>query len=368
MKNQLKHLLILVSLGIMLICGQCFAGEKGVANFFWWTDMQYREKITAKTFFKGPKSAKNYAKLGERLANEYNAKNIDYGIFTGDMIWEADNNKGVYPWATWGWPNAEYIFKCIDYKRPSIKSGKRDIPYGVLAGNHDVLSDPLDVESYSDFEKSFKPYTSRFGKDKFKNKSCYREDFLNNVGHCDVVEAGGQNFVIIYMSYGINKMTDAKTKSVSGKECPVNEASKEWMNHVLDKYKNMKAILCFHDAKDTSSNSYSYYKDVVEKNDNVFMVLGGHYLARITSKKSDGNRVMAEDGGHSEKTVHFRKSDGTSRKVHILFHNYQEMENYGDCGYYRRIQLDLNKNSMKLWSENVVNKDVIDRVEINNVF
>lgn len=285
-----------------------------IVRFMWWTDNQCVE-IWKKTFKVYPDSPLAYEAISKKFVKNYESKYVQYGIFTGDFVWEADSDKGVFPWAVGGWPNAEHIFNVIDYKMPLLKLLDRKISYGVLAGNHDIING------------DYSPYTKRFGEHRFKNKPCYGGSFKNNVGHYDLISAGGVDFVIVYMSYGVNS-TDASN----------------YVDSVLKKYPNKKAIICTHE------DPY-WVRMVAHDNSNVFMTLHGHYYY---------------EGVHDYTSSH---GDGTG-VIHHLAHNYQTSgEVYvGQPGYFRMIEMNITQNTLKLWSENAVNGHKIDESEITKLF
>ena len=69
----------------------------------------------------------------------------------------------------------------------------RHNPYGVLAGNHDV-----DHKS-SDYTQ----FTKWFGEDRFKDKPYYGESYKNNRGHYDLISANGNDYIMLYMGWGV---------------------------------------------------------------------------------------------------------------------------------------------------------------------
>ena len=66
-------------------------------------------------------------------------------------------------------------------------------PYGVLAGNHDV---DHKTEDYTQF-------SARFGENRYNSNPWYGGSYKNNKGHYDLVSAGGIDFIMVYMGWGI---------------------------------------------------------------------------------------------------------------------------------------------------------------------
>ena len=175
------------------------------------------------------------------LADNAEAWKIKYMMLTGDIVDDWDHE--------YQWINADRSLKVVE---------EAGIPYGVLAGNHDVAATLADNGNY---------YTY-FGADRFENQPTFGESYQNNLGHYDLVSQNGQDFVIVYMSWNIY------------------EEEINWINDVLAKYSDRKAILCFHaytHTKESVDGLLDYYgvmirDQVVKKNKNVFAVLNGHYF------------------------------------------------------------------------------------------
>lgn len=166
---------------------------------------------------------------------------------------------------TYEWENADEAMGILD---------KAGMPYGVLGGNHDVAAGLADYENYYKY----------FGENRFKTQPTYGGTYQNNKGHYDLISEGGQDFIIVYMSWNIY------------------QDEIDWMNHVLSQYSDRKAILCFHtytNVKQSGGTYLDYYgqlvqKYVVEKNPNVFAVLNGHYHG------SSYETVMFDDDGDGQ--------------------------------------------------------------------
>ena len=175
------------------------------------------------------------------LADNAEEWKIKYMMLTGDIVDDWDHE--------YQWVNADRALKVVE---------EAGIPYGVLAGNHDVAANLADNENYYQY----------FSADRFVNQPTHGETYQNNLGHYDLVSQNGQDFVIVYMSWNIY------------------QEEIDWMNQVLAKYADRKAILCFHaytHTKESVDGLLDYYgvmirDQVVKKNKNVFAVLNGHYF------------------------------------------------------------------------------------------
>lgn len=128
--------------------------------------------------------------------------NIQYLFHDGDIIDDIDMISQ--------WENADAAYKKLD---------EAGLPYGVLAGNHDVGHLTGDYTNYSTY----------FGEDRFINNPWYGESYKDNRGHYDLITVGGIDFIMMYVGWG------------------VGDEEIEWMNDVLKRYPERKAILNFHE-------------------------------------------------------------------------------------------------------------------------
>lgn len=84
------------------------------------------------------------------------------------------------------WKLADHYMRILDGNK---------IPYGVLAGNHDVGQGYI-----LDFDYSY--YEQYFGEDRFINKPYYGGSYKNNRGHYDLISEGGNDYLMLYMGWG----------------------------------------------------------------------------------------------------------------------------------------------------------------------
>lgn len=208
--------------------------------------------------------------------------NLKYVFHTGDIVDESDKVEQ--------WNRADEAYKWFD---------DAGVPYGVLAGNHDVGHKSEDYTEYYKY----------FGEDRYKDNPWYGESYKNNRGHYDLISAGGIDFIMIYMGWG------------------VNDEDINWMNSVLKQYPNRKAILNFHEYLLATGGfgdiPQRIHDEVVKPNSNVSMVFSGHY--------HNANQKVEEfdDDG-----------DGVSdRKVYQILFDYQALAE-GGLGYLRILHFD----------------------------
>ena len=250
--------------------------------FAWETDTQYYAE----------EWQHHYLNMNRWIVDHADAMKIKYVIHTGDIV---DDYDMIYQWE-----NADEAMKIFD------DSG---MPYGVLGGNHDVAAGLGDYENY---------YTY-FGTDRFASQPTYGGSYKNNMGHYDLISEGGQDFIVLYMSWNIY------------------QEELDWMNEVLKQYSDRKAILCFHTYTRVAYNGdtlLDYFgqmvqQQVVAKNPNVFAVLNGHYHG------SSFETTMFDDDG-----------DGVNdRTVYQICTDYQSGFEGGN-EYIKLLYFDLDNNKI----------------------
>ncbi|MEC0204435.1 S-layer homology domain-containing protein [Paenibacillus lautus] len=241
-------------------------------NILWFTDTQYYAESYPEIF----------DKLGDWITEEYKKGLFSYVIHTGDIVNVADDEKQ--------WAVADRNLKKLD---------EAGVPYGVLAGNHDVIIDGVDYSYYGKY----------VGADRLKNNPWYGGEMDNNRNHYDLYSFGGHDFIFLYIGFGLE-------------DTPETIA---WANEALKKHADRIAIVGMHaylESNGTLSNmAQSVFDQVIAPNKNVQLVLSGHYHA--------ANRVV--------KTV--THPDGSSRQVIEMLADYQGGPNGGN-GYLRLLKFD----------------------------
>ncbi|MDQ0297890.1 hypothetical protein J2S78_000298 [Salibacterium salarium] len=219
--------------------------------------------------------------------NKENMK-IAYTFHTGDLVNQANKPQQ--------WDRADEYMQTLD---------DADMPYGVLAGNHDVSQKTNDYTEYYKY----------FGKDRFEDKSYYGGSYKNNRGHYDLMSVDGNDYIMVYLGWGIE------------------EEGIEWVNEVLEEHPNRKAILSFHEYLLATGSRHpegeELYEKLVVPNENVFAVLSGHYHESQTLVDE------LDDNGDGE----------TDRKVYQMLADYQAGPEGGQ-GYIRLLHFDTENNKM----------------------
>ncbi|WP_157078942.1 lamin tail domain-containing protein [Herbiconiux solani] len=208
--------------------------------------------------------------------------NLQYVFHTGDVV---DNSADQHQW-----DNADAAYRLFDDAK---------LPYGVLAGNHDVGHKEDD---YTEFSKYF-------GASRYENNPWYGESYLDNRGHFDLITAGGIDFMVVSMGWD------------------PGDAEIAWMNEVIAKYPERKVIINLHEYMLTTGGlgpiPQRIMDEVVATNPNVMMVMSGHYHDAYTRTDE-----FDDDG------------DGTpDRTVYAMLFDYQGLAE-GGLGFLRLLHFD----------------------------
>lgn len=250
----------------------------------------------------------NFEMMNSHIAANKDRLDTRYVVHTGDLVDDLDE--------TYEWDYADQYMKILE---------DAGIPYGVLAGNHDIAN----------HNGRYQNYQTYFGTDRFKNNGVYGGSYNNNLGHYDLVTAGGQDFIFVYMSYDFDKN------------------AVEWMNKVLAEHSDRMAILALHNyvnasaELDTAGNYFQ--QEVVAKNPNLKLVLGGHYHGAAI------NVSGFDDDGDGKK----------ERRVYQILTDYQSGEEGGNA-YYKNLFFDLARGKvyMNAFSPKLVDYNYYDAAKL----
>ncbi|SEW10591.1 metallophosphoesterase [[Clostridium] fimetarium] len=256
----------------------------------WITDTQYYSE----------QYMSNFDSMTDWIINKQAEMGIEYVIHTGDIVDEF---------------NEEYEF--VNASNELKKFEDAGIPYGVLGGNHDVAHG----------NERFELYNKYFGSIRYKDMSSYGDSYKDNLGHYDLLTIDGQELLFVYMSW------DIYTPEV------------DWMNDVLKKYPDRKAVICIHGGINANAEQ-SYFSNllldkVCKENTNVLAILNGHYHG------SSMNFVGFDDNG-----------DGVNdRTVYQICTDYQSAPEGGQ-GYIKMLYFDLANDKIYLNSYSPVLDDM----------
>ena len=240
----------------------------------WESDTQY--------YNADPANYKHQVAIHDYLLEERDDLNLQYLFHTGDIV-----DDGTVPEQ---WQRADAQYDRLD---------AAGLPYGVLAGNHDVDQKNDDYTYYSQW----------FGEQRYATNPWYGGGHLDNRGHYDLVSTGGVDLLVLSMGWA------------------PGDAQIAWMNEVLAQYPERKAIINLHEYMLTTGGlgpvPQRIYDEVVATNPNVMMVMSGHYhdaFTRYDQFDDDGDGV-------AERTV-----------TQMLF-DYQGLPE-GGLGYLRLMHFD----------------------------
>ncbi len=245
------------------------------------------------------------------VLNNRERMNIQYMFHDGDII----DDEPLIP----EWENADNAYKMLD---------EAGMPYGVLAGNHDVGHLSGDYTNFSKY----------FGAWRYENNPWYGESYKDNRGHYDLITVDGIDFIMVYMGWGVGDEEIA------------------WMNEVLAQYPERKAILNFHEyllaSGGLGEEPQRIHDEVVAANPNVVMVLSGHYhnAQKITESFDDNG-------------------DGvTDRTVYQMLFDYQGLAQ-GGMGYMRLMHFDNDRKeiTIRTYSPSLDDYNAKDETDIGDV-
>lgn len=245
------------------------------------------------------------------VLNNRERMNIQYMFHDGDII----DDEPLIP----EWENADAAYKMLD---------EAGMPYGVLAGNHDVGHLSGDYTNFSKY----------FGAWRYENNPWYGESYKDNRGHYDLITVDGIDFIMIYMGWGVGDEEIA------------------WMNDVLAQYPERKAILNFHEyllaSGGMGEEPQRIHDEVVAVNPNVIMVLSGHYHNAQTVTET------FDDNGDGE----------TDRTVYQMLFDYQGLAE-GGMGYMRLMHFDHDNEKIiiRTYSPSLDDYDAKDQTGIGDV-
>lgn len=197
-------------------------------TFAWMTDPQYYTR----------KNNGVFEKMTAYLKENREKLNLQYIVFTGDFVHEREDEAQ--------WQTADKAMQAID-----------DIPNGVLAGNHDVGTDPAEYD--------YARFCSYFGESRYAGRPWYGASFRDNRGHYDLISVGKTDYIFVYLGF------------------QVEEDGIRFAKEAFDAHPDRVGILCVHDYFDTDltllDTGKRLLEAVVTPCRNVYLVLCGHRYA-----------------------------------------------------------------------------------------
>ncbi len=208
----------------------------GSDTVFWNSDTQYYSRYEDLNDV--------YYRINEYAVELYNKGEIGYYVHTGDLIDQT----------TVGDETALKEYAVADKAQKILEDAK--VPHGIVSGNHDIKHTTADYSYYWKF----------FGEERYKDFEWYGGSLNNNMHHYDLVTIGAYDFVFLYL--GCYMEDNAETVA--------------WANAVCKAYPERNVIICTHEYMSASGvylseRSTNIWDRIVVPNENVKMILCGHY-------------------------------------------------------------------------------------------
>ena len=264
-------------------------------SFVWMADTQhYSESYPA-----------TYDAIALWIVKNKDAMGIRYVIHTGDIVENARNLSQ--------WNNANHSMRIME---------AANVTYGILGGNHDGGDGFLNYHAY-------------FGSQRFKT-DLYYDNYPagNNDDHYDLITANGLKFVVVCLSYHVDR------------------AEMAWASNVFSTHPDRIGILAVHQYL---KNDGSYDGDgaalnanIVLPNRNVWLVICGHNHGAQLNVKTAGSRTYyelisdyqdLENGGKG--FIKIFTFDSILNRVHVTTYS-TSFNQYGGTSYsYDQFDLTL---------------------------
>ncbi|MET3375280.1 hypothetical protein ABIC89_004349 [Variovorax boronicumulans] len=267
-----------------------------------------------------------YARYATAAESDQYDKRFGSAPFAAQTKWIAANAKALHiPFTIHLGDVVDQVgkpdqWKVADAAMKVLEDAK--LPYSVLAGNHDVLTDVdygVDPVNGTDAARNLaaEPYLQWFGTERAKKQATFGARDTSGFHEYHVFEAQGQKFMVLSLSWR------------------VSDAGIAWARQVIAKNPTLPVILVNHQllniAPDgTSPLETDYGKMLWEKlirdNDQIFMTLNGHHhgAAHLTKTNDFGHKVeemvvdyqMAYQGGNG--LMRLYEFDLTNKQIKVL--------------------------------------------------
>jgi hypothetical protein len=191
------------------------------------------------------------------------------------------------------------------------------VEYGILPGNHDYAST-------GNKSSGTTLYVSYFGPTRFTGEPWYVAEPSGNNSY-QTFTAGGYDFIHISMEWQPTVNVPFRVPS------PI-----EWAQSVIDAHPDTPVILSTHEYVDDdppgrSSAGEALWNELVRRNDQVFLVLCGHFHSAGGMNDGEYHQVSYNDAG---------------RPVFEILQDYQDYPNGGN-GWLRLIEFDVVNDQLK---------------------
>jgi len=278
-------------------CSNPKSDKVAIANPLQASKDEHSIAMMSDTQFYSQSNPEIFYKMTQYLVDNAKTLNLSYVMHTGDIVENFDNEAQ--------WQVASTAMQTL-----------KNIPHGVLAGNHDTGLPPDRRANYGKY----------FGEWRFKDNNWYGESHENNSAHYDLVKIGKTNFIFVYISDEPN-------------QCCIDFA-----NAAFKKYSDYVGVLCVHNyltpEQILSPIGEQLKQNIVSKNKNVYMVFSGHFFATYCLP------TQIDDNG-----------DGINdRTVYQIIANYQQLHN---SGYMLILKIDESKGTVSAQSYSPITNDYL---------
>ncbi|GGY78928.1 LamG-like jellyroll fold domain-containing protein [Pseudoduganella plicata] len=246
-----------------------------------------------------------YAAQTQWIADNAAAFRIPFVIHVGDIV---DQVRKPQQWEV-----ADKAMKILEDKA---------VPYSVLAGNHDVLTDvgyETDRVGGTDATRDLaaEPYLKWFGTERARKQATFGGRDPSGFHEYHVFQAEGQRFLVLSLSWR------------------ASDAGIAWAREVLRANPTLPAILVNHQLIAIANDGVQplevdyglmLWEKLIRDQDQIFMTVNGHHhgAARLTKTNDFGNAVeemvvdyqMAYQGGNG--LLRFYEFDLTSNEIRAL--------------------------------------------------
>ncbi|MCZ2804594.1 metallophosphoesterase [Modestobacter sp. VKM Ac-2983] len=222
-----------------------------------------------------------FAVQTEWLAEHADELRIPFVAHLGDVV-DQVNQEGE-------WRTADAAMQTLD---------DADLPYSVLAGNHDVRNS---ASNWFDdqYDLAAEPFLRWFGPDRAAEQSTYGGSDPTGMNQYHVFEAEGQQFMVLALSWR------------------ASDATLRWADEVMAQHPTVPVILTSHDIIGIQDDGVSpqetgyglrLWDQLIRSNDQIFMTLNGHFhgATQLVKQNDAGHPVtqvlmdyqMAYEGGN----------------------------------------------------------------------
>ena len=219
-------------------------------------------------------------------------ENIMFTSHLGDLVDRVNE--------TYEWKNADAAMKTLD---------KAKLPYGFLAGNHDVL-DSNQYDNERDLQKE--PFRQYFSADRMKSIPGFGGSSANGFNSYYLFDGAGKKYIALFLDWRSS------------------EESLKWAQGVIDKHPTYPVMLFTHqllnisgDKKEAVMTDHGQYlwDKLIKKNNQIFLTVNGHHHGYA-------HKIMKNDKGQD---------------VVMMVVDYQSAF-HGGNGLMRTLEFDMAKN------------------------